>query len=297
MRFSIVTPSFKQLDWLELCIASVADQLVASQSNEGQTVSIEHIVCDAGSDGIGEFQQRMQRRFPETADYRLEFLVSPDNGMYDAINKGLAYGSGDICAYLNCDEQYLVAAIPFVAQWFSERPMMDIGFGNIVVTGPSGDYICERTAVLPSKWHTMTSGNLSVFSSGTFFRRSGVVEKKILFDPQWKMVGDALWILKLLGARVRMGCIERLLASFTYSQENLSQQRLAQKERLRLRGSASLSARALAPLSVVFSRLRRMLAGGYNLVPHAYEIYTRTNALTRTHYSVSRPSHRWPASD
>ena len=26
MRFTIVTPSFNQLDWLELCIASVSDQ-------------------------------------------------------------------------------------------------------------------------------------------------------------------------------------------------------------------------------------------------------------------------------
>jgi hypothetical protein len=174
---------------------------------------------------------------------------------------------------------------------------VDIGFGNIVVTDSSGRYICERTAVLPGRWHTMTSGNLSVFSAGTFFRRSGVVKKKILFDPQWKVVGDAVWILKLLDARIRMGCMQRPLASFTYSQENLSQQKRAQEERLRLRGSAPLPIRALAPLSVAFSRFRRMLAGGYSLVPHAYEIYTRKNVFTRTHFIVSRPSHRWPRPD
>jgi glycosyltransferase involved in cell wall biosynthesis len=41
MRFSIITPSFRNSEWLKLCIASVADQ---------QGVDVEHIVQDAGSD-------------------------------------------------------------------------------------------------------------------------------------------------------------------------------------------------------------------------------------------------------
>src|SRR4249920_605055 len=40
MTFSIITPSYRQSDWLKLCIASVADQEVAA----------EHIIQDAGSD-------------------------------------------------------------------------------------------------------------------------------------------------------------------------------------------------------------------------------------------------------
>ncbi|MEO6184013.1 MAG: glycosyltransferase, partial [Verrucomicrobiota bacterium] len=40
MRFSIVTPSFCNSEWLKLCISSVADQ----------SVDLEHIVQDAGSD-------------------------------------------------------------------------------------------------------------------------------------------------------------------------------------------------------------------------------------------------------
>ena len=55
MRFTIVTPSYGQLDWLELCIASVADQHGVD--------AIEHIVCDAGSEGIEEFARRMGRVF------------------------------------------------------------------------------------------------------------------------------------------------------------------------------------------------------------------------------------------
>jgi len=36
MTFSIITPSFGQLDWLRLCIASVADQAVSGAEGGGQ---------------------------------------------------------------------------------------------------------------------------------------------------------------------------------------------------------------------------------------------------------------------
>jgi len=41
MTFSIITPSFRNADWLKLCIASVADQT---------EVTREHIVQDSCSD-------------------------------------------------------------------------------------------------------------------------------------------------------------------------------------------------------------------------------------------------------
>jgi len=51
--FTIITPSFKQLDYLGCCVASVADQ-------EG--VTVEHIVQDAGSPGIEEFAEKVSER-------------------------------------------------------------------------------------------------------------------------------------------------------------------------------------------------------------------------------------------
>ena len=75
MRFSIVTPSFNQLDWLELCVASVRDQVAQAgdecrvpcdeAKKEGAAVPlmVEHIVCDGGSEGIEEFARRMGADF------------------------------------------------------------------------------------------------------------------------------------------------------------------------------------------------------------------------------------------
>src|SRR4051812_32476315 len=107
MKFSIVTPSFRQLDWLQLCVASVGDQT---------GVEVEHIVQDAGTEGIGDFVQ---------IGSHLRLFVEADAGMYDAINRGLRRATGQICAYLNSDEQYLPDALRKVAHVFAANPELD----------------------------------------------------------------------------------------------------------------------------------------------------------------------------
>jgi hypothetical protein len=68
MVFSIITPTFKQLEWVRLCTASVDQVGVTSQ----------HIIQDGG-DGHGlEWLESIS-----TA----RLFVEPDRGMYDALTK------------------------------------------------------------------------------------------------------------------------------------------------------------------------------------------------------------------
>jgi hypothetical protein len=287
MRFTIVTPSFGQLDWLELCIASVADQHGVD--------AIEHIVCDAGSEGIEEFKGRMLARFPETPSYRLEFLVGPDAGMYDAINKGLRKATGDVCAYLNCDEQYLPRTLRWVADYLSVSPETEVLFGAAIVTRADGSYVCDRRVMVPTRWHTMVSGNLSVFASSTFFRRKAVVERGLLFDPQWRVCGDAVWALRFLEAGLRMKATHKPLSAFAETGVNMSASgnpRAAEESR-RLALSAPAAARALKPAVLLAYRFRRWFSGAHALRPHSYAVYTAREADHRQRFDVARPNFRW----
>src|SRR6187399_1388121 len=109
MKISIVTPSFRNSNWLKLCIASVADQ---------QGVEVEHIVQDAGSDdGTLDWLP---------GDSRVKAFVETDSGMYDAINRGFRRATGDILAYLNCDEQYLPGALATVRDFFEKNPDVEV---------------------------------------------------------------------------------------------------------------------------------------------------------------------------
>ena len=303
MRFTIVTPSYGQLDWLGLCIASVADQ---------QGVGfIEHIVQDAGTPGIEEFARRIGADFYQdgkkvfsaqspvegqlSQSYSLTIYSEKDAGMYEAINKGLRRSTGDICAYLNCDEQYLPRTLPWVADYLSVSPETEVLFGAAIVTRADGSYVCDRRVMVPTRWHTMVSGNLSIFTSSTFFRRKSVVERGLLFDPQWRVCGDAVWALRLLEAGLRMKATNKPLSAFAETGANMSAvgNPRAAEEGLRLELSAPAAARAFKPGVLLAYRFRRWLSGAYALKPHSYAVYTAEEADRRQRFAVDRPIFRW----
>ena len=90
------------LEWLKLCAASVADQ---------HGVTFEHIVQDGGT---GPALDEWASTRPS-----LRCFHERDQGMYDAINRGIRRATGEIFAYLNCDEQYLPGALRRVQQFFA----------------------------------------------------------------------------------------------------------------------------------------------------------------------------------
>ncbi|MBT8037076.1 MAG: glycosyltransferase [Verrucomicrobiae bacterium] len=86
MKFSIITPSYKQVDYLSLCAKSVEDQTGNFQH--------EHIIQNGGSG----------TEFDEWAAGQNFSIIykEKDSGMYDAINRGFKKAKGDILAWLNC---------------------------------------------------------------------------------------------------------------------------------------------------------------------------------------------------
>ncbi len=108
LRFSIITPTFNRRDMLAEALDSVARQ---------DWPEIEHIVVDGGStDGTLD----LIAGHPE-----LRLIGGPDQGVYDALNKGIAAATGDIVCFLNSDDMFEPGAFSAAAAGFANAPDCD----------------------------------------------------------------------------------------------------------------------------------------------------------------------------
>jgi len=276
--FTVVTPSYNQTNWLNLCIASIRDQ-------EG--VKIEHIIQDAGSTG---FENSVQ--LGSTESYRQRLYVETDSGMYDAINRGFRKGEGEFFAWLNCDEQYLPGALKAVADYFHNHPDVDVLFGDAILLDEKGALISYRRTILPSLLHIQLS-HLNVLSCATFVRRR-VLAKGFLLDPSWKAIADAIWIRNLLKAKLKMAVLRRPLSAFTITRSNLGQTSLAKAEMLKFQSDSWFPILWLREPVILWHRVKKFLAGAYGSRQFTTAIYSFASHERRSTVFAHSLPFSWP---
>ena len=283
MDFTIVTPSYGQLDYLGCCIASVADQ-------EG--VSIEHIVQDGGTANFNEFAETMSKRWPDRPNYRRVMISEPDSGMYDAINKGLKKGTGRICAYLNCDEQYLAGALAKVLDEFRKQPAAEILYGGFLVVDEKGELV---TAQRPVKmfWQHVATSHLPNFTCATFFRREIMEREKAYFDAQYRACADAAWTIERLKRGTKTGMMTDFIGVFVEQETNqgVKKEGLAEADAIRCRLHPCV--RSTAFLWKLMHRLRKLLEGKYFPKRVSYDIFRKGVVGKRQHYPARWVSPFW----
>ena len=274
MKFSIITPSFRNSQWLKLCIASVADQ---------PGVEFEHIVQDSCSD------DGTQDWLPH--DPRVKAFIEKDAGMYDAVNRGYRRATGDILAYLNCDEQYLPGALQMVREFFEKNPEVEVALAGTIVTDGDGKYLCHRHSLVPHPQHLWF--RFPMLTSSIFIRRRVIHERGIFFDTRWRDLGDFHWVLALMKKQVPMAVCDAFTSVFADTGENMNLKPNAIREKAETDRMIPDWVRWLKPAWIVHHRLRRMAAGHFALKPTSYQIYTRKSPDKRTTIDVPKPTAVW----
>jgi glycosyltransferase len=181
MTISIITVSFN-------CRYTLRDTI---ESVLAQSVAAEHIIIDGGStDGTLD----MLRGY---GDKLAKVVSEPDEGIYDAMNKGIRLATGDVIGILNADDFYSHGEVlAKVLSVFSEKGV-DSAYGDLEYVDP------VQTSKVVRKWKA-GAYQPGDFLLGwmpphpTFFVRKAVYQQYGLFRPDFNTAGDYEMMVRLL---------------------------------------------------------------------------------------------------
>lgn len=200
MKFSIITPSFNQSDFIERTIKSVLTQ-------KGD-FEIEYIVMDGGSTDetvkiLKDYESRVKNNEFENYNKGITFSwqSKKDKGQTYAIDEGLKKATGDILAYINSDDAYVPGAFEKVASAFETDKKKNwlTGYCNIV----DGDDKPIRSIIASYKnfWLNHYSYNklsvLNFVSQPATFWKKDVIDKFGYFDETLHYTMDYDYWLKI----------------------------------------------------------------------------------------------------
>lgn len=196
-RITLVTPSFRQADFIERTLMSVLDQNYSA---------LEYVVQDGGSaDGTAEILRKY--------DAALHRWVSErDGGQTEAINRGFRGTSGEIMAWLNSDDLLLPGSLHYVADYFRRHPNVDAIYGHRVLIDEENREI-GRWVLPPHDEKVLTWADY-VPQETLFWRRrlwdrvGGRVDEDFQFAMDWDL------LLRFQEAGARIVRVPRFLGAF-----------------------------------------------------------------------------------
>jgi len=182
MKISIITVVYNNEKTIKDAIQSVL----------GQTYkNIEYVIIDGKSKDntvnlINEYQEKLGY-----------FSSEKDNGLYDAMNKGILACTGDVIGILNSDDLYQdLDVINDVMEQFNIDPELDILYGDLVYVKS------EDTAKVVRSWKSKAYynrffENANVPPHPALFVRNQVYKEAGLFDLDYKIAADYEFMLRI----------------------------------------------------------------------------------------------------
>ena len=196
MKISVITVCFNSAD-------TIGDTLEAVRRQDG--ASVEHIVVDGGStDGTQAVVGRCNGQVAK-------FISEPDEGIYDAMNKGIRLATGDVVGCLNADDVYADGRVLSDVAEAIESQDLDAVYGDLL-------YVRRENPGKVTRYWKAGEYLPGAFRIGwvpphpTFFCRRELFETFGYYRSGYRIAGDFELMLRLIEKhRIRVGYIPRPL--------------------------------------------------------------------------------------
>jgi glycosyltransferase involved in cell wall biosynthesis len=182
VRWGVVTPTLNGERFLERTLRSIWSQ-------QSDRIEIDHVIVDGGS---------TDRTLEIAAGYPSRILRSEDDqGMYDAVNKGLGMVEGDIVGYINADDEIAASAMERVSKAFMAHPDAGWVCGKVEYIGPQ-DEVLGRMQPVELSLRSYLGIGWSPIPQQTVWARRWFFDRVGPFDVAFRNCGDYDWYARAL---------------------------------------------------------------------------------------------------
>lgn len=183
LKISIITVVKNGQKYIENNILSLLNQTYKNY---------EHIIIDGGStDNTKKIIDKYYKKISKV-------VYAADNGIYDAINKGINLSTGEVIGILNSDDYFYSNALEIVSSYFKKNKEIDFLFGSV------HKYNKIYSGYNPIKLY-WTFGFYSTHSVGFFIKKKSQLEVG-LYNTKYKYSADYDLFYRMIIKKKMKGC-------------------------------------------------------------------------------------------
>lgn len=192
MKVSIVTINYNNIDGLKRTLASVAEQSYRD---------IEHIIIDGGSmdgsvDAIKKYVDANPNRDP-FFKHAIKWVSEKDNGIYNAMNKGIKKATGAYVQILNSGDIFAAADVVerMVAE-IEKAEYPELLYGNMIRKNYTTGKLEGKSKEVD---YSLRQYYSSTMNHDCCYIRRDIYDKYGLYEENLKIVSDWKWFLQAIG--------------------------------------------------------------------------------------------------
>lgn len=201
IKISLITVTYNAEQVLKTTLDSVFKQ---------EYPTIEHIIIDGAStdNTVAMAKDYMEKSFASDNGHEVRLLVEPDNGIYDAMNKGLSMATGDYICFLNAGDSLhnndTIGSLvrntcvdSYITEDGGKDRMPAVLYGNTDIVDDNGNFICHRRLSPPEHltWMSFRDGMLVCHQA--FYARTDIA-KKTAFNTAYRFSADFDWCIRIM---------------------------------------------------------------------------------------------------
>ena len=214
-KFSIITITFNAASVIEPTLQSVLEQTY---------INYEYLLIDGGSKDNTVAKAK-------ASGIEFSHIVSePDNGLYDAMNKGIALATGDYLCFLNAGDGFhtpdTLQTIANAAM--AEERLPDVLYGETAEVDEERRFVRIRRLQAPKEltWRSFKDGMMVCHQA--FYARREIAP---MYDLKYRLSSDVDWCIKVMKRAEKLVNVNATVVNYLQNGLSLQHHHESLKER------------------------------------------------------------------